>query len=129
MNKKSIIVISTVAATLTLGAIVFFGFTPTGRRIITGYDYQMEKAGENNYENRKKVEETLRSYYASYQSDKLGYEQYKDSADEYYYNLAQSYKMRANSTATTYNEYFTKNSYVFKNNIPSDLPSQLEIIK
>ena len=127
--KKSAIIAITIASTLALGSIIFFGFTPAGRRIITGYNYDMEKAGENNYANRKAVEETLRSYYASYKTDKLGYEQYKDSTDDYYRNLAQSYKMRANSTATTYNEYFTKNSYVFRDNIPSDLPLRLELIE
>jgi len=127
--KKGLTIIASLAVTAALGAGIFFGFTPAGRKIITGYNYEMEKAGENNYTNRKQVEETLRSYYASYKADKLGYEQYKDSTDEYYSNLAQSYKMRANQTATTYNEYFTKNSYVFKNNIPSDLPLELEILK
>lgn len=126
--KKGTIVLVSVLATIVLGAGIFFGCTPTGRRIITGYDYAMEKAGENNYENRKKVEETCRAYVASYNADKAGYEQYKDSTDEYYYNLAQSYRQRANSTATTYNEYFTKNSYVFKDNVPSDLPTRLELI-
>ena len=126
--KKGLIVLISVAVTLTLGAGIFFGFTPAGREIITGYHHDMEKAEENNYENRKRVEETCRAYVASYNADKAGYEQYKDSTDAYYYNLAQSYRQRANSTATTYNEYFTKNSYVFKDNVPSDLPTRLELI-
>lgn len=127
--RKSTIVILSCLGTLLLGTAIFFGATPQGRRLITGYQYDMTKAGENNYSNRKSVEETLRGYYASYKADKLGYEQYKDSVDSYYSNLAQSYKMRANQTATTYNEYFTKNSYVFKDNIPSDLPRSLEILQ
>lgn len=127
MRKFHVVLIS-VGATILLGTGIFFGATPTGRRIITGYNYDMEKAGENNYENRKKVEETLRSYYASYKADKAAYEMYKDETDEYYVRLAQSYRVRANNTATTYNEYFTKNSFVFANNIPSDLPRHLELI-
>ena len=116
------------AGLLLLGTGIFFGATPIGRSIITGYRYDMEKAGENSYGNRKKVEETLRSYYASYKTDKASYEMYKDETDEYYRRLALSYKQRANQTAITYNEYFTKNSYVFENNIPEDLPKQLDLL-
>ena len=126
--KKPVIVLFSVFATFAIATIIFFGGTPMGRKMVTDYGYKMDKAGEDNYQNKKNVEETLRGYYASYKTDKLGYEQYKDSTDDYYRNLAQSYKMRANQTATTYNEYFTKNSYVFKDNIPSDLPRSLEVI-
>ena len=126
--KKSGIIGLSIAGTLLLGSIIFFAGTPLGREIITGYRYSLDKAEENNYENRKKVEETLRAYYSSYLTDKAGYEQYKDNTDPYYYNLAQSYRQRANSTAITYNEYFAKNSYVFANNIPSDLPKHLDTI-
>ena len=127
--KKLTIILITAFSTLALGAGIFFGATPAGRRIITGYHSDMEKAGENTYANKKTVEDTCRAYIASYKADKLGYEQYKNSEDEYYRNLAQSYKMRANQTAATYNEYFLKNSYVWKGNIPSDIVSSLPYIE
>ena len=128
MTKKSGIILLSVLGTIIIGTGIFFAATPIGRKIITGYHYDMEKAGEDNYENRKKVEDTCRAYIASYNADKAGYEQYKDDTDEYYKRLAEQYRQRANQTAATYNEYFLKNSYVFKNNIPSDIVSQLERI-
>lgn len=128
MNKIAIVVLTAIA-TLGVGAGIFFGATPVGRQIITGYNYDMEKAGENNYDNRRMVEEQCRSYIASYKADKLGYEQYKDSESELERSWAQSYKQRANRTAATYNEYMTKNSYVFKGNIPWDLPLSLAYLE
>ena len=128
MNKVAIVAL-TVVATLGVGAGIFFGATPVGRQIITGYNYDMEKAGENNYDNRRMVEEQCRSYIASYKADKLGYEQYKDSESELERSWAQSYKQRANRTAATYNEYMTKNSYVFKGNIPWDIPLSLAYLE
>ena len=128
MKRTGWTIFGTALATLALGAGIFFGATPIGRRIITGYHADMEKAGENTYANKKTVEDTCRAYIASYKADKLAYDQYRNSTDEYYYNLAQSYKMRANSTATTYNEYFLKNSYVWKGNVPSDIVSELPLI-
>ena len=128
MNKIAVAVIASVL-TLGVGAGIFFGATPVGRQIITGYNYDMEKAGENNYDNRRMVEEQCRSYIASYKADKLGYEQYKDSESELERSWAQSYKQRANRTAATYNEYITKNSYVFKGNIPWDIPLSLAYLE
>ena len=126
MNAKKAILIAAISvATLGIGAGIFFGATPIGRQIVTGYNYDMEKAGENDYGNRRMVEEQCRAYIASYKADKLGYEQYKGSESELERSWAQSYKQRANRTATTYNEYMTKNSYVFKNNLPSDIPATL----
>lgn len=123
--KKTIITLIVVASVALAGTGIFFGATPIGRQLITGYNYDMEKAGENNYENRRMVEEQCRAYIASYKADKLGYEQYKDSDSELERSWAQSYKQRANRTAATYNEYMTKNSYVFKDNLPWDIPASL----
>lgn len=127
MNKVAIVALTAVA-TLGIGAGIFFGATPIGRQIITGYNYDMEKAGENNYENRRMVEEQCRAYIASYEADKRGYEQYKDSESELERSWAQSYRQRANRTAATYNEYMMKNSYLFKNNLPFDIPWKLEYL-
>lgn len=127
MKKRYYVIIGVVAA-LLIGTAIFFGATPVGRKLVTGYEADMEKAGEDTYTNKKKVEDTCRAYYASYKADKAGYEQYKDDADEYYSRLAQQYKQRANQTATTYNEYFLKNEYVWKGNVPSDLPRHLDLL-
>ena len=81
------------------------------------------------YETRKKVEDTARASIASYKTDKATYEMYKDSEDKEKQSWAEQAKTRANKTANVYNEYIRKNSYVFENNIPSDIDYQLEILK
>ena len=57
------------------------------------------------------------------------YEQYKDSEDEEQRGWAAAAKLRANKAAVTYNEYFLKNSYVFEDNIPSDIRMRLDILE
>ena len=62
---------------------------------------------------------------ATYKSDKLTYEAYKNTDVE----LATQAKIRANRTAVAYNEYILKNSFQWKGNIPGDIYNQLEIIE
>ena len=65
---------------------------------------------------------------ASYNADKLRYEQYitSDSAEQR--SWGEQAKIRANQTAAVYNEYILKNSFVFQGNIPSDIQSDLEFL-
>ena len=42
---------------------------------------------------------------------------------------AEQAKMRANRTANSYNEYILKNSYVWEDNIPSDIDYSLPIVE
>lgn len=78
-----------------------------------------------NYETKKKVEDTCRSMIASYNSDKLTYEQYKDSKSEEKQSWAEQAKMRANKTASSYNNYILENSFVWEDNIPDDIKTEL----
>lgn len=89
-------------------------------------NYIYQKASDNvNYERLKKVEDTARAMIATYKSDKLTYEAYKNTDIE----LATQAKIRANRTAVTYNEYILKNSFQWQGNIPNDIYNQLEIIE
>ena len=81
-----------------------------------------------NYDTLKNVEDACRSMQASYESDRLTYEQYKDSDNEEKQSWAEQAKMRANKTAVIYNEYILKNNYVWNNNIPSDIQSELPVV-
>lgn len=111
---------------LFLGYITFF---PSGRALINSYDNMMKKVDDRTtYETRKKVEDTARSSIASYKTDKATYEQYKDSENAEERSWGQQAKMRANKTATIFNEYMLKNSYVFDGNIPADINYQLELL-
>lgn len=107
-----------------------FSLTPYGRGVLNTYEYNVQKVDDvTNYETIKEVEDTCRAMISSYESDKLTYEQYKDSDNEEKQSWAEQAKMRANKTATTYNNYILKNSFVWKDNVPSDIYMELEIIE
>ena len=128
MNKAGTIIVAIISVIL-IGAIIFFGFTPGGRSVWNSYTHSLEKADENQYETKKQVEDTARSMIASYKSDVATYEQYKDSDNEEKQSWAEQAKMRANRTANSYNEYIMKNSYVWEDNIPSDIDYSLPIVE
>ena len=126
-DNKNVIVL----ALVVIIAIIGFYFV---RPMLTGFfNTQDAKVVEVNnktsYKVKKQVEDTARSMIASYESDKLAYEEYKDSEDEEEKSWAKSYKIRANKTAVSYNEYILKNKYVWADNIPADIKFELEIIK
>ena len=107
-----------------------FSLTPYGRGVLNTYEYNVQKVDDvTNYETIKEVEDTCRAMISSYESDKITYEQYKDSDSEEKQSWAEQAKMRANKTATTYNNYILKNSFVWKDNVPSDIYMKLEIIE
>lgn len=115
---------------ITISLSIFFNATPTGKAMWNNWFHNVEKADDNtSYENRKKVEDACRSMIASYNSDKLIYEQYKDSENEQKQSWAEQAKMRANKTASTYNNYIRENSYIWENNVPNDIDYQLQYIQ
>lgn len=120
-------------ATLTLVAVIglpiFFGATPMGKAMWNNWFHAVQKADDaTNYDTKKEVEDTCRAMIASYESDKLTYEQYADSDNEEKQSWAEQAKMRANKTASTYNNYILENSYVWEDNIPFDIKGRLEYI-
>ena len=128
MNKFGVAILVIFCVIIIL-ALVYFGATPVGKAQWNNWFHAVQKADdETNYETRKQVEDTCRAMIASYNSDKLTYEQYKDSEDEEKQTWAEQAKMRANKTASTYNNYILKNSYVWNGNIPDDIVMELEYI-
>jgi len=126
MNK----IIAIVASCVLLIPIIYFSATPSGRRTWNNWWHNVQTADDDTrYETRKKVEDTCRSMIASYNSDKLTYEQYKDSDNSEKQSWAEQAKMRANKTASTYNNYILKNNYVWKNDVPSDIYSTLTYLE
>lgn len=126
MNK----IIAIVASCVLLIPIIYFGATPSGRRTWNNWWHDVQTADDvTNYETRKKVEDTCRSMIASYNSDKLTYEQYKNSDNSEKQSWAEQAKMRANKTASTYNNYILKNNYVWKNDVPSDIYATLAYLE
>lgn len=110
--------------------IFYFTMTPAGVAATNNWFHAVHKADDaTRYETRKTVEDTCRATIVSYESDKLMWEQYKDSEDAEQRGWAEAAKIRANKAALTYNEYFLKNSYVFEGNIPADIRYSLEILE
>lgn len=127
--KNLWIVICSIIATLIVGSIIFFGLTPTGRTVWNDWRYSIKKVDEKTYKSQKKVEDTCRAMISSYNSDKLIYEQYKESEVEEERSWANNAKIRANQTASTYNNYILKNSYVWEDNVPSDIYMNLPYLQ
>lgn len=126
----AIIISSIIAVILFVGTIIFFNATPTGKKTWNNWTHNVQEADdETNYDTLKEVEDTCRSMIASYNTDKLTYEQYKNSESELERSWASSAKMRANQTASTYNNYILKNGYVWKNNVPEDIYLTLEYLE
>ena len=119
----------TVLILLIVGLPIYFGLTKSGRAVWNEWRYGLEKVDEKTYENQKEIEDTCRAMIASYTQDKLIYEQYKDSEVEEERSWANNAKIRANNTASIYNNYILKNSYVWKGNVPSDIYMSLEYLK
>lgn len=104
--------------------------TPIGRATLNNYFYEVQKVDDStNYKTMKKVEDTCRAMISSYEADELTYIQYKDSENEEKRSWSEQAKMRANKTASTYNNYILENEYVWAGNVPSDIRKELQIIE
>lgn len=122
-------VISIILCVVLVVGFIFFAATPSGRATWNNWWHGVEKADDlTSYETRKEVEDSCRAMVASYEADKLTWEQYKDSENEEQRSWADQAKMRANRTATNYNNYILKNSYVWQGNIPADIRGNLPLI-
>lgn len=124
--KETIVILLLVGVMIAVGFILF---TPSGSGMVYRWDHSMKKARDSNYyETRKQVEDTCRASQSSYTADKLMWEQYKDSSGEEK-SWANQARMRANTTASTYNNYMLKNSHLFENNVPPDIAIELQYLK
>ena len=129
MSDKKKCIVAAVLCTLAVVAVVFCN-TPTGRGIINSYFHDVQKVDDSTrYATRKQVEDGCRAMISSYESDRLTYEQYKDSESEEQRGWADQAKMRANKTASSYNNYILKNSYVWAGNVPEDISQSLSFIE
>lgn len=129
MNPLNKVIIAVLCLTILI-SFTLFTLTPGGKMITNTYNNILQKVDDRtSYETRKEVENYCRAAISSYKTDKLTYEQYKNSSSELERSWASQAKMRANKTANIYNEYILKNSYVFEGNIPEDINMKLEILE
>lgn len=128
-GEKAWIGIGIAVATMTIAFAVIWN-TPAGRAAVNEWRYSIQKVDDaTRYATRKQVEDTCRATIVSYESDKLAWQQYKDSDSAEQRGWADAAKLRANKAALTYNEYFLKNSYVFDGNVPEDIRTELDILE
>lgn len=93
-------------------------------------DYIDQKIDDaTRYETIKKVEDSCRAMISSYESDRLVYEQYRDSDNEEKQSWSEQAKMRANKTAATYNNYVLENNFVWSGNVPDDIRRELAYLE
>ena len=119
-NIKGIIIVLIAAAVF-----IFAAFN-----ISKVIDYHVKKSIDEkiDYKMLKNIEDTCRGMISSYNFDKVTYEQYKDSTNAEQKSWAEQAKMRANKTASTYNNYILENNYVWKGNVPEDIKFELAYI-
>jgi hypothetical protein len=114
---------------MTFLVFIGYNFAPGFRAVINENQYAVQKADDaTSYQTLKKVEDTCRAMISSYEADVLTWKQYKNSTGEQR-SWADQAKMRANKTASTYNNYILENSYVWADNIPRDIRYKLEIVE
>ena len=129
MNKVIAGLLCLLMVVLLFCTVVFSCF-PAGRAMWNSWFFAVQKADDaTTYNSRKLVEDTCRAMIASYTSDSLIYQQYKDSNNEEKLSWAEQAKMRANKTAASYNEYVLKNSFVWNDNIPADIRVSLPFVE
>lgn len=118
------------AAVILLVLLIGYYVNPSVRAWVNTRNAEIQKIDDTTrYETRKKVEDACRAMMASYEADKLTWEQYKGSDSEEKRGWADQAQMRANRTAATYNEYVLKNSYVWEGNVPKDIRDRLDTLK
>ena len=127
-NKTATVLVAIVACILLI--VIGYNFVPGVREAINKNQTAVQVVDDQTrYETLKKVEDTCRAMISSYESDVLTWKQYKDSESEVERTWAAQAKMRANKTASSYNNYILQNNFVWKDNIPEDIRSTLDVIE
>lgn len=129
MKNKMAIVFSAIVISILL-IVIGYNFAPGIRETVNKNQTAVQIVDDQTrYETLKKVEDTCRAMISSYESDVLTWKQYKDSESEVERTWAAQAKMRANKTASSYNNYILQNNFVWKDNIPEDIRTTLDIIE
>jgi hypothetical protein len=127
---RRLVVLALIVSGIVFLASVFFTTVPAGRAIWNGYDKSLKKVDDaTTYEKQKKVEDTARAMVASYEADMLTYNQYKASDSQEERGWSDQAKMRANKTASTYNNFILQNSFIWAGNVPVNIRDRLPYLQ
>jgi|GEM_PF-609516 len=100
--------------------------TKTGRGLWNNQMYGVQKVDDaTRYSTLKDVEDTCRSMQASYKADVVTAAMYTKAGNA---EWAHQVAIRANRTATSYNEFVLKNSFVWKGAVPEDIAAELKLV-
>lgn len=128
MEKRALIFLACVGIVFIFA--VGYSVSPGIRAAFNKVAYDVQKADDaTNYDTLKKVEDTCRAMQASYQADKLTWQQYRNSDSAEQRSWADQALLRANRTAANYNTYILENSYVWEDNVPKDIDKELPYLK
>lgn len=129
-SERKLYIGAIIAIALIISFVGWISFTHAGRAAWNLWTGSVQKVDDaTNYETKKVVEDTCRAMVASYESDRLTWEQYKDADTREKRNWAEQAKMRANKTAANFNNYILKNSHVWSGNIPDDIKESLDYLQ
>lgn len=124
MTKNKKITLAVIGIVVLLA--ITLAISPEWRKEVNGIIYDLKKADDaTNYNSLKQVEDTCRAMIASYEADKMTWQQYKDSESEEKREWADQALIRANRTAATYNTFILENGYVWSGNVPKDIDEKL----
>lgn len=116
-----------------VGGSLAYSLSPSFRTWVNEFQFRRDVVdAETDYTNRKGVEDQARAMLANYNYAMQEYNSYKEflgTDDKARAQRALDAKSNANKTVAAYNEYLTKNNYVFKGNLPSDIPSFLPYVE
>lgn len=129
MENKMAMVFSAIVISILL-IVIGYNFAPGIRETVNKNQTAVQIVDDQTrYETLKKVEDTCRAMISSYESDVLTWNQYKNSENEAERTWAAQAKMRANKTASSYNNYILQNNFMWNDNIPEDIRTTLDIIE
>ncbi|MBR3599863.1 MAG: hypothetical protein IKL53_08280 [Lachnospiraceae bacterium] len=129
ISEKKALTYSLLATAGIIIVVLLIVNAPGIKRAYNNWRHDIQKADDaTNYDTKKQVEDTCRAMIATYESDAAIFEMYKDSTDARKIELADQAMIRANSTASKYNNYIRENSYVWKDNVPLDINRDLVML-
>ena len=136
MSDKAKATLGCVSLILIIVLLVVGGYawrwfvSPSIRGLDNTIDARIQKMDDaTRYATQKQVEDTCRAMIASYNTDRLTYEQYRDSDNREKQGWGEQAKMRANKTASTYNNYILENSFIWQGNVPRDITEKLVFLQ
>ena len=114
------------AILLVVGAIAF---EPAMIRFENWRSFRNQVAhDQTDYNTLRRVEDQARAMLATWHGDVAQFEAFRDSTDSHERSIANAALIRANRTASTFNNFILTNSFVWAYGVPDDIAEELPLI-